>query len=43
MSKREQRRRERRMKRLGYRPLTAAEQALLILRLWIRNPKGGRR
>ena len=31
MTKREQRRRERELKRLGYRPLSAAEQVLYIV------------
>ena len=37
MNKREQRRRERKLRRYGYRPISTAAQVLLILRLWIRG------
>ena len=42
MGKREQRRQERELRRLGYRPMTAAAQIILMIRLRLRSRKGGR-
>ena len=41
MDRREQRRQERKMRRLGYRPMTAAAQIILMIRLRLRSRKGG--